>query len=160
MSFRIGKGYDVHAFKKDLPLILGGLKIDHSHGLVGHSDADVLLHAICDALLGSLALGDIGQHFPDHSEEFRGIDSKILLQRSYKLVLNKGFKLVNLDATLILERPKIKDYIPEMRRQIAQILDTSIESISVKATTTEKLGFTGREEGVAAEAVVLIEAIS
>ncbi|MGC9342213.1 MAG: 2-C-methyl-D-erythritol 2,4-cyclodiphosphate synthase [Bacteroidales bacterium] len=160
MSFRIGTGYDVHALKKGLPLILGGVKIEHDRGLVGHSDADVLLHAICDALLGSLALGDIGQHFPDTSSEYKGIDSKILLKRCYKLVRHKNFRLVNLDATLMLERPKIKSHIPEMRHAISEILETPVENISIKATTTEKLGFTGREEGVAAEAMVLIESIN
>lgn len=160
MSFRIGTGYDVHALKKGLPLILGGLKIEHDRGLVGHSDADVLLHAICDALLGSLALGDIGHHFPDTLEEFKGIDSKILLKKTYELIRKKGYRLVNLDSTLMLERPKIKDYIPEMRKRLAEILETSSDNISVKATTTEKLGFTGREEGVAAEVVVLVESIN
>ncbi len=156
MSFRIGHGYDVHTLKIGLPLFLGGIKIPYSHGLVGHSDADVLLHAICDALLGALALGDIGKHFPDTSEEFKRIDSKILLKKTCDLINAKGYELVNLDATVILERPKLRPYIREMQQTIAGILETEPENISIKATTTEKLGFTGREEGVAAEAVVLV----
>lgn len=160
MSYRIGTGYDVHALQKGLPLVIGGVKIKHDYGLVGHSDADVLLHAICDALLGSLTLGDIGLHFPDTSTEFKDIDSKILLKKTYDLVLQNGFRLSNLDATLIMEKPKVKDYIQDMRKQIAQILETSIKNISVKATTTERLGFTGREEGIAAEAVVLVESFT
>jgi 2-C-methyl-D-erythritol 2,4-cyclodiphosphate synthase len=157
MSFRIGTGYDVHALKKGLPLFLGGVEIKYEYGLLGHSDADVLLHAVCDAMLGALALGDIGQHFPDTSKDYKGIDSKLLLKKCYDLIREKGYHLVNLDSTLILEKPKIKPYIPEMRKTIAEILETAIENVSVKATTTEKLGFTGRQEGVAAEAVVLLE---
>jgi len=157
MAFRIGKGFDVHAFKENIPLTIGGIRIPHSHGLAGHSDADVLIHAIIDALLGALALGDIGMHFPDTSDEYRDIDSKILLERSYKMILDKGFRIVNLDATLMLERPKMKEYIPEMRSVISRLLQTERENISIKATTTEKLGFTGREEGVAADAIVLLE---
>lgn len=157
MSFRIGQGYDVHPFKEGIPLWLGGVKIEYSHGLVGHSDADVLLHAICDALLGALALGDIGLHFPDSSEKYEGKDSKVLLQETYKLVVDKAYRLVNLDSTLVLEKPKIKDFIPEIRKTIAGVLDTDISNVSVKATTSEKLGFTGRREGVAAQAVVLLK---
>ncbi len=157
MTFRIGKGFDVHALKENIPLRLGGIRISHTHGLAGHSDADVLIHAIIDALFGALALGDIGQHFPDTSDEYKGIDSKVLLENSYKLILERGYRLVNLDTTLMLERPKLKEYIPEMRSIIAGLLKTDPENISIKATTTEKLGFTGREEGVAAEAVVLLE---
>ena len=160
MSFRIGTGYDVHALREGLPLILGGVNIPHTHGLVGHSDADVLLHAICDALLGSLALGDIGKHFPDTSAEYKGIDSRILLQRTFQLIKEKGYRLGNLDSTIIMQRPKIKDYIPRMQLIIAEILEADPSRVSVKATTTEKLGFAGREEGVAAEAVVLVEKIS
>ena len=137
-------------------MYIGGVQVPHSHGLAGHSDADVLLHAVIDALLGSLALGDIGQHFPDSSAEYKNIDSKILLKKVYEMIRSKGFRIVNLDAIIIMERPKLKDMIPLMRKTIADILETGMDNISVKATTTEKLGFTGREEGVAAEAVVLV----
>ncbi|MCF8380932.1 MAG: 2-C-methyl-D-erythritol 2,4-cyclodiphosphate synthase [Bacteroidales bacterium] len=157
MGLRIGLGYDVHAFAENRDLFLGGIKIPHHKGLIGHSDADVLLHAISDALLGSLALGDIGLHFPDTEDSLRGIDSKILLKECYSLVKAEGYTLVNLDCVLILEKPKVKYFIPEMRETIAGILETSIQNISVKATTTEKLGFTGREEGIAAEALVMVE---
>ena len=159
MSLRVGLGYDVHAFQDNRELFLGGIKVPHSRGLAGHSDADVLLHAICDALLGSAALGDIGVHFPDTSESFKNIDSKILLKESYRLVKAEGFQLVNLDSVVILEKPKLKNYIFKMRELIAEILDVQVQNISIKATTTEKLGFTGREEGIAAEAVVLMEKI-
>lgn len=160
MSLRIGLGYDVHAFAENRDLFLGGIKIPYSKGLLGHSDADVLLHAICDALLGSLALGDIGLHFPDTLDSLKDIDSKILLKECYSLVKAEAYKLVNLDCVLILEKPKVKDYILEMREVIAEILETKIQNVSVKATTTEKLGFTGREEGIAAEAIVMVEKIS
>ena len=156
MSFRIGIGYDVHALERGLPLFIGGVEIKHSHGLVGHSDADVLLHAICDALLGAIALGDIGQHFPDNDDEFKGIDSKILLKKSYDLVKAEGYWLENIDSTVILEKPKLRPYIRDMQKAIASILGAEVRTISVKATTTEKLGFTGRREGIAAEAVVLL----
>ncbi len=156
MHLRIGTGYDVHALKEGLPLFLGGINVPFTHGLVGHSDADVLLHAICDALLGSLALGDIGQHFPDSSDEFKGIDSRILLRKTFQLIKERGYHLVNLDATIIMQRPRLKDFIPQMRETIAEILETDPSAVSIKATTTERLGFTGREEGVAADAVVLI----
>lgn len=157
MNFRIGIGYDVHALERGLPLFIGGVEIKHSHGLVGHSDADVLLHAICDALLGALALGDIGQHFPDNADEFKGIDSKILLKKSYDLIKAEGFTLENLDTTVILEKPRLRPYINDMQKTIAYVLGTEVKNISVKATTTEKLGFTGRKEGIAAEAVVLLK---
>ena len=157
MAFRTGIAYDVHRFGAGLPLFLGGVLIPSDKGLIGHSDADVLLHAICDALLGALALGDIGVHFPDTSDEYKGIDSKILLQRTWKIVKEKSWKIGNIDAVLILEKPKIQNFIPEMRTVIAGILETTIKNISVKATTTEKLGFTGREEGVAAQVIVLLE---
>lgn len=157
MSLRIGLGYDVHAFEKDRELFLGGVNIPHDKGLAGHSDADVLLHAICDALLGALSLGDIGQHFPDNSQEFKNIDSKVLLRRVFKIVKDEGYRISNLDTVLVLEKPRIKTYIPAMRKVIAEILDCDIMKISVKATTTEKLGFTGREEGIAAEAIVLLK---
>ncbi len=157
MNFRIGLGYDVHQLGDNLPLFLGGIRVEHDRGLIGHSDADVLIHAICDALLGALALGDIGQHFPDTAEEFRGIDSRILLQRTGKLISGCGYFIVNLDAVLILEKPKIMKYIMEMRTTVADILGTPVENISIKATTTEKLGFEGREEGIAAQAIVLLD---
>ncbi len=153
---RIGIGYDVHRLEPGLPLRLGGISIPHEKGLLGHSDADVLIHAICDALLGALALGDIGQHFPDTSDEYKGIDSRILLERVNTIVENEGFYIENIDSTLILQRPRIKDFIPQMRAELAKILKIEIEQISVKATTTEKLGFEGREEGVAAQVACLL----
>ncbi len=156
MQYRIGQGFDVHAFAKGRPLFLGGVKIDHPVGLLGHSDADVLLHAICDALLGALALGDIGIHFPNTSPEFKNMDSAILLKRCMELIQNEGWSVSNLDATLILEKPKVKDYISVMREKIAGILKMEPSRVSVKATTTEKLGFTGREEGIAALAIVML----
>jgi 2-C-methyl-D-erythritol 2,4-cyclodiphosphate synthase len=157
MGFRVGIGYDVHRFGDNLPLFLGGVRIDYHRGLIGHSDADVLLHAICDALLGAAAKGDIGRHFPDTSDEFKGIDSKILLKRTADLLKKDGYHVVNLDAILVLQQPKVKNYIREMQQTIAAILGLEDGSVSVKATTTEKLGFEGREEGVSAQAVVLIE---
>lgn len=157
MGFRIGLGYDVHAFQDGRELILGGVKIPCERGLLGHSDADVLLHAISDALLGALALGDIGKHFPDNSEEYKGIDSRILLRRCYKLVLEEKYRICNLDSVLIMEKPKVKDFISSMRGNISEILECEKSRVSVKATTTEKLGFTGREEGIAAQALVLLE---
>jgi 2-C-methyl-D-erythritol 2,4-cyclodiphosphate synthase len=153
---RIGIGYDVHRLEPGLPLRLGGISIPHEKGLLGHSDADVLIHAICDALLGAIALGDIGQHFPDTSDEYKGIDSRILLERVNTIVENEGFYIENIDSTLILQRPRIKDFIPQMRAELAKILKIEIEQISVKATTTEKLGFEGREEGVAAQVACLL----
>ncbi|MCK4921179.1 MAG: 2-C-methyl-D-erythritol 2,4-cyclodiphosphate synthase [Bacteroidales bacterium] len=160
MSLRIGLGYDVHAFAENRDLFLGGIKIPYSKGLLGHSDADVLLHAISDAILGSLALGDIGLHFPDTLDSLKDIDSKLLLKECYSLVKAEGYKLVNIDCVLILEKPRVKKYILEMREVIAEILETKIQNVSVKATTTEKLGFTGREEGIAAEAIVMVEKFS
>ena len=164
--FRIGNGYDVHLLAPGLPLFLGGVHIPHTKGCVAHSDGDVALHALCDALLGALALGDIGHHFPDTSAEFKGIDSKILLERSYRLVLDKGYRLVNADITILLQKPKVAPYIEKMRRSIAETLSkvsdkypSSIDDISVKATTTEGAGFVGREEGVAVYATVLVEKI-
>ena len=157
MSLRIGLGYDVHAFKKGRELVIGGEKIPHSMGLDGHSDADVLLHAICDALLGALAMGDIGKHFPDSDNEYKNIDSKVLLKRTFRLITDESYRLVNLDAVLIMEKPKVQAFIPAMRKNIAEILNCEINQVSVKATTTEKLGFTGREEGVAAEVVILLK---
>ena len=161
--FRIGNGYDVHLLAPGLPLFLGGVKIPHTKGCVAHSDGDVALHALCDALLGALALGDIGHHFPDTSAEFKGSDSKILLERSYRLVLDKGYRLVNADITILLQKPKVAPFIEKMRRSIAETISrvsdkypSSIEDISVKATTTEKLGFVGRCEGCEVWASALI----
>jgi 2-C-methyl-D-erythritol 2,4-cyclodiphosphate synthase len=159
MSYRIGLGYDVHRLAEGETLWLGGILIPHHKGLVAHSDGDVLLHAICDALLGAAKLRDIGFHFPDTSSEFKNIDSKILLAETYRLVNEKGFKLVNLDATISAQQPKLKDYIPEMESIIAEVLKTDATAINIKATTTEKLGFEGREEGISVQAIVLIEKI-
>lgn len=153
---RIGHGYDVHQLKEGLPLILGGINISHSKGCVAHSDGDVLIHAICDALLGAASLGDIGKHFPDNSNEFKGIDSKILLQRTVSLLNDRGYRVVNIDSTLALQSPKIRGYIDQMREATAEAASIPVEDISIKATTTERLGFVGREEGVEAHAVVLI----
>ncbi len=155
--FRIGSGIDFHQLVEDRDLWLGGVRIPHSKGAKGHSDADVLLHAICDALLGALSLGDIGVHFPDTSEEFRNIDSKILLRRTIDLIKNKGWRVVNVDSTLMLEKPKIKPFVPEMQQVIARILDVEVQEVSIKATTTEKMGFVGREEGLFAQATVLLQ---
>ncbi len=157
MNFRIGFGYDVHRLQEGLPFWLGGVEIEHHAGAVGHSDADVLLHAICDALLGAAALGDIGEHFPDTDPTYKGISSSILLQRTIQLIRSKGYEIGNIDTTVCLQTPKIKPYIPEMRKQIAQTLNVDEGVVSVKATTEEKLGFTGRQEGISAYAVVLIK---
>lgn len=154
--FRIGHGYDVHALGPGLPLWLGGVRVAHTHGCIAHSDGDVLIHALCDALLGAAALGDIGTHFPDTSSEFRNIDSKILLKRTVALLSARGYAVGNVDCTLCMQRPKIKPYIPAMRKALSEAMDISEEAISIKATTTEHLGFTGREEGVEAHAVALI----
>jgi len=158
-EYRTGIGFDVHAFAENRKLIIGGIVIPFEKGLAGHSDADVLLHAICDALLGSLALGDIGKHFPDTDPKFKNADSTRLLTEVYKLVETKGYELVNIDSVILLEKPKISPYIEKMRERIASILNSDIDKISVKATTTERLGFTGREEGVAAMATVLIKKV-
>lgn len=155
--FRIGSGIDFHQLVEDRDLWLGGVKIPHSKGAKGHSDADVLLHAICDALLGALSLGDIGVHFPDTSQEFKNIDSKILLRRTIDLIKEKGWRVVNVDSTLMLEKPKIKPFVPDMQQVIAQILDVEVQDVSIKATTTEKMGFVGREEGLFAQATVLLQ---
>jgi len=154
--FRTGIGFDVHAFAENRKLILGGIEIPFEKGLMGHSDADVLLHAISDAILGALSLGDIGKHFPDTDEKYKDADSSYLLSEVYKLAQQKKYFIGNLDAVLMLQRPKILSYIETMRKRIADLLQTDIENISVKATTTERLGFTGREEGVAAMATVLL----
>lgn len=157
MSFRIGQGFDVHRLAKGETLWLGGILIPHEKGSVAHSDGDVLIHAICDALLGSMKLGDIGTHFPDNSSEYKDIDSKILLKKSYELVLKKGYEIGNIDATVSAQNPKLKPFIPEMEETMAEILKIDTHQISVKATTTEKLGFEGREEGISALAVVLVK---
>ncbi len=156
---RVGLGYDVHRFEKGLPLVLGGVIIPFDKGLKGHSDADVLLHSICDALLGAAALGDIGVLFPDSSEKFKGIDSRILLKETAVRIEKENYEIVNIDAVLILQEPKVMEYIPEMRKQISEILEIQYSQVSVKATTTEKLGYIGRGEGVAAESIVLINKI-
>jgi len=156
MSYRIGFGIDFHQLADGRELWIGGVKLVHHKGAVGHSDADVLLHAICDALLGAACLGDIGVHFPNTSSEFENIDSKILLKRTFELVREK-YKVINIDSTICLEEPKVRSYIPEMQRVVSTIVDISVHDISIKATTTEKMGFIGRGEGVAAYAVVLLE---
>lgn len=153
---RIGQGFDVHAFAEGRPLILGGIEIPHERGLLGHSDADVLLHTIADAALGAIAAGDIGKHFPDTDPEFKDADSKALLRHVWQLVKGEGYVLGNVDATVMAQRPKLRPYIDEMRAVIADLLEADIEQVNVKATTTEKLGFTGREEGIAAQAVILL----
>ena len=156
MDFRIGHGYDVHALGEGLRLVLGGVEIPHTKGCIAHSDGDVLVHAICDALLGALALGDIGKHFPDTSEEFKGIDSLILLGRVVALIESKGYKVGNIDSTIAMQRPKLRPYIDLMRQRIADAVGISVEQVSVKATTTEHLGFEGEEKGVSATAVALL----
>ena len=153
---RIGFGLDVHQLKEGHDLFIGGIKIPHVKGAVGHSDADVLIHAICDALLGAANLGDIGVHFPDTSDEFKGIDSKILLKRVVKLISEKGYKIENIDSTVCLQKPKIASFIPMMKETLAFTAGIDSDVISVKATTTERMGFEGREEGVSAYAVVLL----
>lgn len=159
MKIRIGQGIDFHRLEKGLDLWLGGIRVPSVKGCIAHSDGDVLLHAICDALFGAAGLNDIGHYFPDTSEEFKNIDSKILLERTYALIREKGYLVVNIDSTVCLEKPKIAPYIPEMKKTIARILETDSGNVSVKATTTEKMGFTGRGEGIIALAVVLIEKI-
>ena len=154
--FRIGHGYDVHALAEGLRLVLGGVEIPHTKGCVAHSDGDVLIHAICDALLGAAALGDIGKHFPDSSSEFKGIDSRKLLVRVVALLEQHGYKVGNIDSTIAMQRPKLRPYIDLMREQIAACANVAIDAVSVKATTTERLGFEGEELGVSATAVVLI----
>ena len=157
MDFRVGFGYDVHRLAEGNELWLGGIKIYHSKGSIAHSDGDVLIHAICDAFLGAAGLRDIGSQFPDTSDEFRGIDSKILLQRTYDLVIKKGYALVNIDSTIAAQRPKLSPHIPEMVNVLAKVLGADPDQVSIKATTTEKLGFEGREEGISAQAVVLLK---
>lgn len=156
MFFRVGFGYDVHRLVEGRELWLGGIRLGHEKGLLGHSDADVLIHAICDALLGAANMRDIGYHFPDTADEFENIDSKILLRKTVELIATKGYVVGNIDATVCAERPKLKACIPEMQRVLAEVMGVSDDDVSIKATTTEKLGFTGREEGMAAYATVLI----
>ena len=156
MSFRVGFGFDVHQLKAGLDFWLGGIIVPHTKGGLGHSDADVLIHTICDALLGAANLGDIGKHFPDTAAEYKGIDSKILLKEVMVLIRNKGYEIGNIDSTICLQTPKIGPYIPEMKKILAICMDVDVDQISIKATTTEKLSFVGREEGVSAYATVLI----
>lgn len=157
MKIRVGFGFDVHRLVPGRELWLGGIRLDHELGLLGHSDADVLIHAICDALLGAANMRDIGYHFPDTAGEFKNIDSKILLERTVGLIAGKGYRVGNVDATVCAERPKLKARIPEMQEVLARLMQVDVEDVSIKATTTEKLGFTGREEGISAYATVLIE---
>ena len=156
MAYRIGSGVDYHQLSAGRDLWIGGVKVPHSKGALGHSDADVLLHAICDAILGALALGDIGVHFPDTDAAFKDIDSKILLKKCVELIDAKGYKVINIDSTLCLQSPKIKSYIPQMQQTIAAIAHITTADVSVKATTTEQMGFIGREEGLKAYATVLL----
>jgi 2-C-methyl-D-erythritol 2,4-cyclodiphosphate synthase len=156
-GFRVGFGFDVHQLVEGRDLWMGGIKIEHSKGLLGHSDADVLLHAVCDALLGAANMRDIGYHFPDTAAETDGMDSKVILAKTIGLIATKGYRLVNIDATICAERPKMNPHIPQMQQCLAQIIGTDPDNVSIKATTTEHLGFTGREEGISAYAVVLIE---
>ena len=155
--YRTGIGFDAHALAEDRPLVIGGVRIPHSRGLLGHSDADVLVHAVMDAILGALALGDIGEHFPDTEDEFEGADSLVLLSRVQKMIGDKGYCCENLDSIIIAEKPKLKSYIGEMRENIASVLKINVDLLSIKATTTEHMGFTGREEGIAAQAIVLLK---
>ena len=157
MKIRVGFGYDVHQLVPNRELWLGGIKFQHELGLLGHSDADVLIHAICDALLGAANMRDIGYHFPDTASEFKNVDSKILLAKTVELIGTKGYSVGNIDATVCAERPKLKARIPEMQQVLAEVMHVDVDDISIKATTTEKLGFTGREEGISAYATVLIE---
>ena len=157
MEFRVGHGYDVHALGEGLRLVLGGVEIPHTKGCIAHSDGDVLVHAICDALLGAAALGDIGKHFPDTSAEFKGIDSLILLRRVVTLLAEKGYQIGNIDSTIAMQRPKLRPHIDLMRERIAAAAGISVDQVSVKATTTERLGFEGEEKGVSATAVILLK---
>ena len=156
MKMRVGFGFDVHQLKEGLEFWLGGIVVPHSKGGLGHSDADVLIHTICDALLGAANMGDIGKHFPDTDLEYKGIDSKILLKEVVKIISNKGYSINNIDSTICLQKPKIGPYIPEMQKVLSSCMNIDVEDISIKATTTEKLSFVGREEGVSAYATVLI----
>jgi 2-C-methyl-D-erythritol 2,4-cyclodiphosphate synthase len=157
--YRIGQGIDFHKLVEGRDFWLGGIHIPHHKGALGHSDADVLLHAICDALLGALSLGDIGQHFPDTDAAYKGIDSKLLLRKSYQLVTERGYKLVNIDSTILLQAPKIRNYVDDMRAAIAAVLEIDVDDVSIKATTTEQLSFIGREEGIVATANILLQKV-
>ena len=154
--FRIGYGYDVHQLVEGRPLIIGGIELEHDKGLLGHSDADVLLHAITDAILGAVALGDIGKFFPDDDPKYKGADSKVLLKESYDHVIKMGYKIGNIDATIIAEKPKFRPHIDAMRETIANVLNIEVNQVNVKATTNEKMGYLGRQEGICAQAVVLL----
>ena len=156
MKFRVGIGYDVHPLVENRPFMLGGIEIEHSKGALGHSDADTLIHAICDALLGAANLGDIGKHFPDTSQDFKNIDSKILLKKTVEIIKQEGYNISNIDSTVCLQVPKIKSQIPAMVSILSKTMDIPENDISIKATTTEKLGFIGREEGISAYAIALI----
>lgn len=157
MKIKVGLGYDVHRLVENRDLWMGGIKLEHTKGLLGHSDADVLIHAICDALLGAANMRDIGYHFPDTANEYENIDSKILLKKTVKLIADKGYAVGNIDATICAEHPKMNPHIETMKSVLAEIMQIDVDDISIKATTTEKLGFTGREEGISAYAVALIE---
>ena len=159
MKIRVGFGFDVHQLVEGRELWLGGIRLEHEKGLLGHSDADVLIHAICDALLGAANMRDIGFHFPDTAGEFKDVDSKILLKRTVGLIATKGYRVGNFDATICAERPKLKAHIPAIQEKLAEVMGTDTDDVSIKATTTEKLGFTGREEGISAYATVLIEKV-
>lgn len=159
MKIRVGFGFDVHQLVEGRELWLGGIRLEHEKGLLGHSDADVLIHAICDALLGAANMRDIGFHFPDTAGEFKDVDSKILLKRTVGLIATKGYRVGNIDATICAERPKLKAHIPAIQEKLAEVMGTDADDVSIKATTTEKLGFTGREEGISAYATVLIEKV-
>jgi 2-C-methyl-D-erythritol 2,4-cyclodiphosphate synthase len=160
MMFRIGQGFDVHQLTEGRPLIIGGITIPYEMGLLGHSDADVLLHTVADACLGAIGEGDIGKHFPDTDPNFKDADSAKLMEHVWQLVKNKGYELVNADCTIIAQKPKMAPYIEQMRVRIAELLETEPEQINVKATTTEKLGFTGRGEGIASQAVILLKKVN
>lgn len=157
MKIRVGYGFDVHRLVPDRELWLGGIRLEHSLGLLGHSDADVLIHAICDAILGAANMRDIGYHFPDTDPKYKGADSKLLLAETLRIVAGKGYRLGNVDATVCAERPKLKAHIPAMQECLARVMGVDPDDVSIKATTTERLGFTGREEGISAHAVVLLE---
>ena len=159
MKIRVGFGFDVHQLVEGRELWLGGIRLEHEKGLLGHSDADVLIHAICDALLVAANMRDIGFHFPDTAGEFKDVDSKILLKRTVGLIATKGYRVGNIDATICAERPKLKAHIPAIQEKLAEVMETDTDDVSIKATTTEKLGFTGREEGISAYATVLIEKV-
>ena len=160
MDFRIGHGYDVHALADGLPLVLGGVRIDHTKGCIAHSDGDVAIHAVCDALLGAVALGDIGKHFPDTSADFAGIDSKILLRRVAAMVREKGYEIGNVDCTIAMQRPKLRPRIDAMRQAMAEAMGIETDCVSLKVSSTERLGFEGREEGVSATAVALVRRVA